>query len=78
MNEKMEVERCVMEMVSWVSESLQNQQYNQQLKKTLRKVKRANRPGSGARSKNGDGAADDGNLSARSRRNSVREENKME
>ena len=38
MNDKMDVERCVLEMVSWVSEQLTNQQVVDNLNKVAKKV----------------------------------------
>ena len=40
--DKMEVERCVIEMVSWVSEQLQNQQYNDKLQQVYKAATTAN------------------------------------
>jgi hypothetical protein len=38
MNEKLEVERCVIEMVAWVSEDLTNKQVVENLNKVAKKV----------------------------------------
>jgi hypothetical protein len=44
MEDKMEVERCVMEMVSWVSEQLNNLAFNDSILKTYNAAINTTRP----------------------------------